>query len=115
MKKIKKEIGILFLLFLVSITSCDLSKVLMGILRPEGVPANSGEPTRVPVSVSSLNNWLFSAIRENKLSKVIQLLEKGAEVEAKDVDGNTPLHYSVWYGSTEIVKLLIDKGANIEA
>jgi len=43
------------------------------------------------------------------------LLEKGANIEAKDNDGDTALINAAIKGETEMVKLLLEKGANIEA
>ena len=42
-------------------------------------------------------------------------VEKGANIEAKNNDGDTPLHYACLNQKTEIVKYFIEKGANIEA
>jgi hypothetical protein len=42
------------------------------------------------------------------------LLDKGAQVEAKDSLGNTPLHYAANEGHVEIVRLLCDRGADVE-
>ena len=41
------------------------------------------------------------------------LIAKGADVNAKDYGGNTPLHYS--YYNEEIRKMLIDNGADVNA
>ena len=41
--------------------------------------------------------------------------EKGAQINAKDRDGLTPLHDAVKKGSLELVKLLVEKGAGIDA
>ena len=43
------------------------------------------------------------------------LIDKGAEVTAKDSRGWTPLHYAAVYGHIEIVRLLCDRGADVEA
>jgi len=46
-----------------------------------------------------------------------QLAEKGAEINAKDHESTTPLHFACMYGHVEAVRLLIDSGAmpDIEA
>ena len=49
----------------------------------------------------------------NDLKKVSLLLEKGAELEARDIDGWTPLMVAAGKSSTpEIVQLLLEKGAD---
>ena len=42
-------------------------------------------------------------------------MDKGADVDARDQDNETPLIHAAYSGYTEIVKLLLDKGANTEA
>ncbi|KAM3510890.1 hypothetical protein MY11210_005493 [Beauveria gryllotalpidicola] len=46
---------------------------------------------------------------------VKMLLEKGANIDAKDNDGRTALSYVAEKGHEAIVKLLLEKGANIDA
>lgn len=41
------------------------------------------------------------------------LLSKGAEINIKDCDGRTPLHYACYEGNKEIVNLLLSKGAEV--
>ena len=43
------------------------------------------------------------------------LIEKGADIEAKNKGGSTPLHIAALSGSGDIAKLLIDNGADIKA
>ncbi len=43
------------------------------------------------------------------------LLDKGANIEAKDTDGWTPLMSAAVNGHEAVVQLLLGKGANIEA
>ena len=43
------------------------------------------------------------------------LLQSGANIEAKDKNGNTPLMRAASWGRTENVKLLLDRGAKIDA
>jgi ankyrin repeat protein len=42
------------------------------------------------------------------------LIDKGANIEAKDEDGRTPLWWAARKGHEAMVRLLIDKGANIQ-
>ena len=43
------------------------------------------------------------------------LIEKGANIEVENEDGNTPLHEAVDGGHFEVVKYLIEKGAQLDA
>lgn len=46
---------------------------------------------------------------------VSYLLEQGADIDAIDLNGNTPLHYNVFLGNGNVAlaKLLVEKGANL--
>ena len=43
------------------------------------------------------------------------LLDSGADIEAKNADGETPLHMAASFGEPSVVGALLDRGANIEA
>lgn len=43
------------------------------------------------------------------------LLDRGADVEAKDVHGKTPLFYAVENKCDETVRLLLSRGASVDA
>jgi len=43
------------------------------------------------------------------------LLEKGADVEFENGDGETPLLWATWNGNEAVVKLLLEKGANVKS
>jgi len=41
------------------------------------------------------------------------LILKGADINGRDTQGGTPLHWACSHGNMNIIKLLIKKGANI--
>ena len=61
------------------------------------------------------NLSLFDLIKDGKTDLVKKKIESGADVNCKNNDGDTPLHYASAYGHTEIVKLLLEHGADVDA
>lgn len=46
---------------------------------------------------------------------ITKLIEKGADInKPSGVSKNTPLHYAAQCGNTEAMKILLDKGANVQ-
>ncbi len=62
---------------------------------------------------STLNEILRNAANSGDISRVSKALAAGADVNAKDKDGNTSLHYAVKGGKIEAVKILISAGADV--
>ena len=59
---------------------------------------------------------LFEAVMAKNISVVKDALDKGAEVEARNKDGRTPLMVAARYPTIpEIVSLLLEKGAEVNA
>ena len=58
---------------------------------------------------------LFWAASDGHEAVVQLLIDKGADIEAKDRYGRTPLSWAAEKGHEAVVQLLIDKGADIEA
>ena len=59
---------------------------------------------------------LIEVIEKGGIEAAKQHLAAGADVNAKDGDGFTPLHNAVNFGhpsATEVIKLLIAKGADV--
>ena len=46
---------------------------------------------------------------------VEKFLAQDARVDDRDMSGLTPLHWAAWYGNTDVVELLLDKGADIHS
>jgi hypothetical protein len=62
-----------------------------------------------------IDKELIKAVKSRDIKKVKELLEKGANPNAKDNYESTPLHYAAQVGSSDIAMLLINKGANVNA
>jgi ankyrin repeat protein len=61
---------------------------------------------------TSLEREFVDAALNNNKQKVELFIEAGIDVNAKDFGGRTGLYLASMYGHTEIVKLLLDKGAD---
>ncbi len=57
---------------------------------------------------------LLAAARKGDLASVKELCEKGAAIETKTPYGQTPLYLAAMNGHEEVVRFLIEKGANTE-
>ncbi|PSH03394.1 MAG: hypothetical protein CXZ00_12605 [Acidobacteria bacterium] len=73
----------------------------------------------LPVSAQySLEERLANAVRTGNVEAARELLDKGADINApkcaKGLAYITPLQCAATYGQTEIVKLLLERGANLE-
>lgn len=67
------------------------------------------------VSKNELNNKLFSAARTSDYDEVQRLLNSGADVDAKDPEGNTALVIACFHDSIAVVKLLVYASADVNA
>ena len=63
----------------------------------------------------SLDDELFSAARTGDSVLVENLLDRGADIEARGPRGITPLMMAAFHGEVTIVEVLLDRGADIEA
>ncbi|MFR6158304.1 MAG: ankyrin repeat domain-containing protein [Blautia producta] len=62
-----------------------------------------------------LNERLMNAVKNNQREEVKFLLNAGADVNAKDVYGSTPLHFATNYARSHIMELLVEYGADVNA
>jgi hypothetical protein len=61
----------------------------------------------------NLNEDFLAAARKGDVAKLKELLDKGADVNAKTQYGATALAYACDKGHIEVVKLLLERGANV--
>lgn len=58
---------------------------------------------------------LMHAINHNDLSQVRRLIAEGIDVNALDANGDAPLVMAAYRGNPEIVRLLLEAGADVTA
>ena len=62
------------------------------------------------------NKEMIKAAKTGQLDKIKLLLAADPKlVDARDSDGSTPLHCATWKGHPELVALLLDAGADVNA
>jgi ankyrin repeat protein len=62
------------------------------------------------------NKEMIKAAKTGQLEKIKLLLAADPKlVHARDSDGSTPLHCATWKGHPEVVALLLDAGADVNA
>src|SRR5438477_3195302 len=68
-----------------------------------------------PRQPQSLGDALHAAVRAGNLDEVKRSVSAGADVNARDPLGSTPLLIAAWSGNTEIVSFLLAHGALVNA
>lgn len=67
------------------------------------------------LSAAAQSQEVFDLIRKGDVPAVKALVEKSPQlVDARDGDGDTPLHYAAHGGNVELINYFIDKGAKLE-
>ena len=64
---------------------------------------------------AELAKRLRAAAGDNNTAEVIQLLDNGADVNMKNMSGQTPLHRAARENAAAVAKILIDNGAEVNA
>lgn len=65
-------------------------------------------------ATSNISDEFYSAIRDNNLVRLANLIRDGAGVNARDRHAETPLMYAAFVGSIDAMKLLLKEGANVD-
>ena len=60
-----------------------------------------------------LNSWLIYAAKNGQTSQISTLIKLGADVNATDGDGMSPLMHAALLGNREFVHALIERGADV--
>ena len=68
-----------------------------------------------PAHDTSATDGLFRAIRMSDMTGVRTALARGADVNARSEEGDTPLMYAAAYSTADCMNLLGDQGANPNA
>jgi uncharacterized protein len=77
---------------------------------------NKGGPTLIDTPDGNTGErGIHIAVKDRDLSWVGFLMQKGARIDLKDRDGNTPLMVAARIGNLDAARLLIAKGAQVNA
>lgn len=87
-----------------SVLLCALAVFTLGLALPVHAQANK-----------DLNQALFTAVQEGNFKEVKNLIAQGADVNAKDINEKTPLHFAAQSGNIKMAKFLLKNGVELEA
>jgi ankyrin repeat protein len=105
--------AVAFLVLLGSGVGVALS-LFAGRSRAQPAPPPAARPA-APGEAKPVSAELVTAIRDGNTRAIRTFLDSGADVNARDAEGNTPLILASFYAGPECVALLIEKGADVNA
>ena len=89
-----------------------LSTSVLSMASPSNKPLHNAARAELPDVV----RWLHIAARLGNSNIIKIMLEKeGADVDARNESGWTPLHTAANYGRVEAIKVLLEAGAKVNA
>jgi ankyrin repeat protein len=91
------------------------NRALLAAIDPAPVVIRISEPQPGVKPAAAAPPSQISDLPYDTTHTIKLLLEKGADIEARDEQGKTPLIRAATYGQAGIARLLLDKGARIEA
>ncbi|HNW81916.1 MAG TPA: ankyrin repeat domain-containing protein [bacterium] len=92
---------VVLMLSIVLLLSCSVKEKKSAV----GNIHDSGQRGRTALHVSMIEG-------DNRF---IELINKGADINAKDKEGDTPLQYAIRFGRIDAFRLLLEKGADINS
>lgn len=73
------------------------------------------DPSQALLAFSNLNTTLLhAACYDGRVDITELLISLGAEVDAREVGGRTPMHHAANNGHVEVIDVLVRHGANLE-
>ena len=92
--------------------------------KPAALPQRPPEPSAAPPAaqpkepeapaMATVSQALHAALARGDYLTVLQLIEQGADIEAKDPGaGASALHYAVMRGKMPVIDLLLTRGADV--
>ncbi|MHC4894409.1 MAG: acyltransferase family protein [Planctomycetota bacterium] len=66
-------------------------------------------------SVDDVPSALHFAAGNDDVARCVELLDRGAELEAGDERGSTPLQWAVYFGRADAALVLIERGADLDS
>jgi len=82
---------------------------------PRQVPVEDEKKTAKPIETTPPVVSIHEAAAGGDIEQIKSLISGGADVNAKDNNGSTPLHYAVILANMDVIKLLISNGADVNA
>jgi len=79
------------------------------------VGCGESQQSAEPPAAKAPDISIYDAANDGNIEAVKQHIAAGTDVNVKDKVGGTPLHRAAYWGHKEIVELLIDNGADVNA